>query len=360
MIIYLCLSGHGFGHAARQASIFRNLHLIKPHWQLVVSSSLEEKFLNLFFKDLPITYRSIKWDIGTIQNNALSFDFDSTLIELKKLHLNLDKSVQDESLWLKEKHQEVLILADIPPSAALLAKSINAPLILIGNFGWDDIYRNIGEEFKEYTLSASDLYKQANFLIRCPFSSPMKWSLKQISIGLTTSEPYKLPESFISKINSIRKKKICISFGGLGYKFDSSLFSKWSKFLFLIPSDGIKLESNLSPIENILYIPNNYRLLDVMPYCDRIITKPGYSTLCQALTLKKGVHFVERSSFSEAELLTNGLIKYGQYRLISTKDFEDGNWQLDQPLKFSSKNRLSNNGAYQAAIEIIKYKESVS
>ena len=43
MLIYLCLSSHGFGHAARQAAILYELSLLRPDWRFVVSSVVNLK-----------------------------------------------------------------------------------------------------------------------------------------------------------------------------------------------------------------------------------------------------------------------------------------------------------------------------
>jgi len=43
-----------------------------------------------------------------------------------------------------------LILADIPPLAAVIAKSAGIPCWMSSNFGWDFIYRAWGGEFIEF------------------------------------------------------------------------------------------------------------------------------------------------------------------------------------------------------------------
>ena len=44
MLIYVCLSSHGFGHAARQAAMLARLHRLQPSWRLVVSSMVDPAF----------------------------------------------------------------------------------------------------------------------------------------------------------------------------------------------------------------------------------------------------------------------------------------------------------------------------
>ena len=54
MLVYLCLSSHGFGHAARQAAIFEEIHHLEPKWRLIVSSVVSKEFLDVAFLGIPI------------------------------------------------------------------------------------------------------------------------------------------------------------------------------------------------------------------------------------------------------------------------------------------------------------------
>ena len=45
MLIYVCVSSHDYGHAARQAAVLIQLHRRHPDWHLVISSSVDALFL---------------------------------------------------------------------------------------------------------------------------------------------------------------------------------------------------------------------------------------------------------------------------------------------------------------------------
>ena len=69
-----------------------------------------------------------------------------------------------------------------------------------------------------------------------------------------------------------------------------------------------------------------------MPLCGRFITKPGYSSFCEALSQNVGIHLVQRDGFAEAAVLQRDLQNHGAHRLLSREAFSRGDWQLDQPL----------------------------
>jgi hypothetical protein len=96
-------------------------------------------------------------------------------------------------------------------------------------------------------------------------------------------------------------------------------------------------------------MPEQLRPLDLMPLCSRIITKPGYSTFCEALSQGLGVHLVRREGFAEAPVLEAALQAHGRHRLLSREQLLSGDWQLDHPLQLAGRGPLPSDGAGQAA-----------
>jgi hypothetical protein len=60
------------------------------------------------------------------------------------LETALPDQLMGEVEWLRAQADSVLIFGDIPPAAAELADRVDAPLVWMSNFGWDDIYRPLG------------------------------------------------------------------------------------------------------------------------------------------------------------------------------------------------------------------------
>jgi hypothetical protein len=94
-----------------------------------------------------------------------------------------------------------------------------------------------------------------------------------------------------------------------------------------------------------------------MPICSVVITKPGYSTFCEALGQGLGVIAVERQGFAEAEVLMAGLKEHGWHRHLSLAAFLAGEWQLNTPLIPPTKQALPRGGEIEAAqflLELLK------
>ena len=113
MLIYVCLSSHGFGHAARQATVLCALHRLKPSWRLVVSSNVSADFLKLVCAAVPVEQRFVGWDVGMIQADALGVDQEKTLESLKALETDLPLRIDQEVAWIGEQNTPVLVVGDI-------------------------------------------------------------------------------------------------------------------------------------------------------------------------------------------------------------------------------------------------------
>ena len=166
MLIYLCSSSHGFGHAARDAAVLQQLRRLRPEWTLVMSSGLPSPVLDLLLGDAAIEQRCCQWDVGMVQADALGVDCVATLSALDQLEQRLPARIEAEAVWLASEEQPVLIIGDIPPAAAALAQRLDAPLVWMSNFGWDDIYGPLGPAFQGWADAAAEAYRCGDLLLR--------------------------------------------------------------------------------------------------------------------------------------------------------------------------------------------------
>ena len=70
------------------------------------------------------------------------------------------------------------------------------------------------------------------------------------------------------------------------------------------------------------------RPVDWMRVCDRIVSKPGYSTFSEACTLDKGIITITRQDFAEASILINGIQDHARHLVVEADDFFKGDWSF--------------------------------
>ena len=361
MLIYVCSSSHGFGHAARDAAVLQQLRILRPDWRLVMSSAINPRFLGTLLGDGAILQRRCRWDVGVVQADALGSDPAATLGALDQLERDLPDLVRREVCWIRAQREPVLVLGDIPPAAAQLAAGVGAPLVWMSNFGWDDIYRPFGPAFQRPVEQARAAYASGCCLLRCPFDLPMDWGLPEQRLGLVCSQPRPLPQDLQDRLTASDRPRVQVGFGGMGLTLSPRLFAHWPgvQFLMAAPVDPDE-RAALEPVANLQLLPEGVRPLDAFPYCDRHLGKPGFSTFSEALASSVGLHVVERRDFAEVEALIQGLRSHGHHRLLTRNQLEIGDWQLDQPLVAPTAQRLGSDGARQAALALLRLAEQLA
>lgn len=349
MLIVACISSHGFGHGARMAALLRELLRRRHDIELVLSTGLPAPLLQQNLGDLPWLHRPCVWDVGVRQADALGSDPAATLAALAEVERTLPTQLEQERAWLAPRLAahggHGLVIADMPPAAVLLAESLGVPLVWHGNFGWDAIYQGLGEAFTPWVDHCRRLYRRGQALIRCPFSLTMDWDLPEVAIGGESGTPRHSSGELRQRLGYDHPRELTalLCFGGLGLALDPALPDRWPDWRFLVCDRRLPWAANLIPV------PADLRPLDVLPLCGLVITKPGYSTFCEALAQDVGIVAVERSQFAEAAVLLEGLQRHGRHRILSRARFSSGDWALDRPLAPPLGPPLARDGADQAA-----------
>jgi hypothetical protein len=354
VLIYACVSAHGFGHGSRSAAVLTALHQLRPEWRLVISTTLPSAFLATAFGAVPYEQRLLRWDVGMVQADALDSDPPATLVALDQLEEALPQQLAEEAHWIRAQGQPVLVLADVPPAAARLAAAVDAPLVWLASFGWDAIYSPLGGAFRLWADRCADLYRRGNLLLHCPLGMPMPWGVPEQPLGLTAGRPRLSraeSEELAARLDlpEQRDRLILVAFGGMGARLDPSLLDRWPNHVFL------SSDPELAASPNGRLLPAGLRPLELMPRCGRMITKPGYSSFCEALSSGVGLHVVQREGFAEAAVLQGALQRHGWHRLLTQEALFRGDWQLDQPLLPPTAEPLPVEGTEQAAEALLNF-----
>ncbi|MEB3172935.1 MAG: hypothetical protein VKL97_03630 [Cyanobacteriota bacterium] len=358
MLIVAFISAHGFGHGSRCAAVLSALAARRPDWRLVLSTALPHSFLQLAMGPVPFVHRPCQWDVGVIQADALGCDPAATLAALEALEQRLPAQIEAEAAWIESQRnspaEPVVVLGDVPPAAASLAARLGAPLLWQASFGWEAIYEPMGSPFAPWAQAALAAYQQGQLLIHCPLAMPIGWGIPEVRVGLTSSTPRLDADGLASLVRQLdlpgeRDRCVLISFGGMGLDLTAAPLLRWSEHVFIGP------DAALARHPNGRVLPAGLRPLDLMPLCGRLITKAGYSSFCEAMSQKVGIHLVAREGFAEAAVLQRDLVNHGWHRLLSRDAFEQGAWELDQPLLPPRLAPLSTGGSAEAAAAIERF-----
>ena len=136
---------------------------------------------------------------------------------------SLPDSLDQECAWIQSQGLPVVVLGDIPPSIARLADRLGAPLVWMGNFGWDDIYDDQGEAFAGWVVQARRAYRTGDLLLRMPFHLSMAWGIPEQPVGLVAARPRPLPRPLKEHLLQVEHELVLVVVGGLGCRYRSVL-----------------------------------------------------------------------------------------------------------------------------------------
>lgn len=351
--LYVAITNHGFGHATRMASVIAEVQRLCPEVLVAIATTSPRWLLDSYLPS-DFIHRHAALDIGVIQTDSLAMNQDATLEKLKQLRAQENRLVAGEVNFIKQNRMS-LVLADIPPIATSIAHSAGVPCWMISNFGWDFIYRDWGGEFIEIADWIAERFGQCDRLFRLPFHEPMSAFPHITDVGLTGGSPHFSLADLQAKfnLNTPIERTVLMTFGGLGLEqipyHNLKNFPDWQFITF---------DRNAPDLPNLLRISDHqYRPVDFMPLCGRVMSKPGFSTFAEACRLDVPIVSVTREGFAEAPILLNGMQNHNPHQIVSPAEFFQGDWQFlhNPPQPPKTPDPIAKDGNETIARAIVEY-----
>ncbi len=354
--LYIAITNHGFGHAVRAASVAQAIAQRNPDILLILVTTAPRWLIESYLPQAFI-HRPRGFDVGVIQSDSLTMDKGATLEKLEHISQTQSSIIAAEVNFIRQ-NRVGLVLADIPPLAVDIAHAAGIPCWMMGNFGWDFIYRPWGEGFERMAEWIGTRYSQCDRLFRLPLHEPMSVFPHIEDVGLTGGTPQFTPEELRQKLSlsSPLDRTILLTFGGLSLQeipyHTLAQFPDWQ---------FITLDQNAPKLPNLIKVKGHeYRPVDFMPICGRIISKPGYSTFSEALRLETPIASLTREGFAEAPVLMAGLQAYGYHQIVDPAAFFAGDWQFlhatpELPHRNGSLDKEGNEAIAQAVIDYFNH-----
>lgn len=351
--LYIATTNHGFGHAVRASSVAAAIQKMYPEILLILVTTAPRWLLESYIPG-DFVHRPRAFDVGVIQRDSLTMDKDTTLEKLRQIKAQQQSIVAGEVNFIRQ-NRVGLILADIPPLATAIGKAADIPCWMMSNFGWDLIYRDWGGEFVAIADWIGELFGQCDRLFRLPLHEPMSAFPAITDVGLTGGTPrYSLEElKSTFSLSAPADKTVLLTFGGLGLQqipYDAlRQFPDWQFITF----DG-----QAPDLPNLIKLTNpQYRPVDFMPACGRVISKPGYSTFAEALRLDVPIVSLTRQNFAESSFLLEGIQDCAYHQILTPAEFFTGDWEFlrDSPIPPRQSRVLDKEGNEAIARAVVDY-----
>lgn len=325
-LIWCAVSSHGLGHAAQILPVLNELGRLAPG----LTAHLRTQVPPWFFEPrltIPWTLSPARQDVGCIQQGPLIIDVNATWEAHTRFHANWEEQVRGEALAMRAA-APALVLSDISHLAIESAAQAGIQPVALCNLSWDQILEGLaGRDQPDHRRIIDHIrraYAHADLLLRPAPGIPMNAFKKIVDIGpIADSTPEAAADLRHAVAAQPGERIVLIGFGGIA--FDAFPFKQLDRvkgYRFIVSGP---VPAGCTRIRTASALPRSFRTL--LASADILVTKPGYSTVVEAIALGKPVVYVRRYNFADEQALVDYLHHHGRAVELSAQDFNRGLWQ---------------------------------
>lgn len=310
------ITDYGYGHAARSIAIIRQLlKENKDTLRIVVSCDKTMPFIKHSLEDhRNVLFRHISLDLGyVLKPFSLDVDVERFKTECEAYVDRFPEWYEQEAAYLSH-HNIALVISDISPIPFVAASLCGIPSIGISNFTWHTAYRFLLRDERLQLLY--DAYSHMSHFIRLPGAIEPHWGRSsELEAGFFCRSPIQADVERIKQQYNPDGSRIIV-FIALGMSIvldDLMSTAMWQDddCLFIVSSNmGVDYP-------NVIQIPaQETESQNYVAVADLVITKPGWGTISEAVSLGKPLVLLKRDQFEEDDNMLHQLQEMYPYRLM--------------------------------------------
>ncbi len=347
MCIVAYVSGHGFGHSAREVEILRRLPADVP---LVVKTAAPEWFWRSEVAR-PFTFVADTFDVGTVQTTSVDVDARATLAAYEEITARNAARADGELADLARRGAR-LIVTDVPSFPLTLAARLGVPGVCVANFTWSDIYAELGESAEPGLAPVAERlaaeYAHATLLLDAGLSLPMPYFPHRANVGIVARPHADRRGELVRWLGVDDATRIALLYVG---NWDLPL--SWPRLENFAPDwHFVSLSPPPAPVANLTVLPQTVlRHPDLVASCDVVISKPGYGLVGECLSSGTPLLYCPRTGFAEYAALDAALSAWPGGLRLGAADFLALNWRaaLDRLPPRGSLPKITADGGPRAA-----------
>ncbi|MBI3357633.1 MAG: hypothetical protein HY038_12875, partial [Nitrospirae bacterium] len=283
-----------------------------------------------FFQDrltIPWELSPVQQDIGCIQDGPLKIDIGATWKAHQHFHDTWDARLSSEVADMYAA-SPALVIADTPYLALEAGSRAQIPAVALASFTWDLVLKDYcyATDLSQQRLieSIRKSYAKAGMALRITPAPKIDAFPNIIDISPIASPNSPERDRLASALALTAKERtVLVGFGGIPLtSLPLEQMEQLHPYRFLI--DG-PVPPGYSRIHSIETLPLSFKTL--LASVDVIMTKPGYGTIVEAVTLQQPVVYVRRYNFADEPPIVDYLQRYGRSVELPMNDFTNGRWE---------------------------------
>lgn len=308
-------SDFGYGHAARDIALIRELQKAL-HAEVVVRTGTPAAFMSCSLPGVEVIPGPN--DPGVVMDGT-AVDRERTLVAVERWVASWEDCIAGEKIFLCDRGID-LVLSDIAPQPFLAAEELGIPSLGISNFTWHLIYTRLFGK-NELTDRIAEAYRAADSALLLPLHEPIAVFKNRQEVGLVV-RPVTRNRMEIRRLCGLSEEQPLVYLGG-GQSLDPTVFrgvrSALAGCTLLVPS--------WTDLPGAVRIPpGETETQDWIAACDLVVSKPGYSTISEAIRAGVPMALFGREGFAEDDYLIRGVRDMGIGREVPVSAVLDGSW----------------------------------
>lgn len=324
------ISDYGYGHAARSIALIRALRK-DLNATVSIRTKTAADFVRRSLPDCAVL--SGQNDIGPVMyKDTLTVDPFETERRLEQWINSWDDFVAEECLFCRG-HGVDLIVSDITPQAFLVSERLGIPGIGFSNFTWELIFRNLYGASSEVN-QIRDAYRSADIALVLPFHESMDVFRNRISVPLVCRRRTRLRDEMRRYCGIDPEERLVYLGSGFSVQTIPDCLGKLADAgVKVLVSGNTQVRMN-----GVVRIPEtDMETQDYLGMCDLVITKPGYSTVSEAVSAGVPLLVYGREGFAEDSYIIGPIVRNGFGRALSYDELSSGEWINEMSSLFSLK-----------------------
>lgn len=326
-VLWCSISGHGFGHGAQMVPILNALAQRVSSLQIYLRTTLPPDFfqdrLQVSWKLLPA-----QQDVGCLHHGPLAIDVPATWEAYEDFHRGWNLRVSGEIQEMRAVAPD-LVMSNVSYLGVHAGVRAGIPTVAMGSLSWDSVLDHFERPRPEHAEAIlrhiRGAYHGAQLMIRLHPAVAMRAFQESIDVG-PILDPPQMRRVAIRPALSMQddERVVLVAFGGI--PLDSAPLEQLDSlkgYRFVVA--GMKPIRGLSRVTFLQELPYSFR--QVFAEADILVSKPGYSTIVEAVEFGIPLVYVRRYNFVDEAPLLDYLHRYGRGLELDAERFSRGEWE---------------------------------
>ena len=332
MRILFYISGHGFGHAARDVQVINALVRRDPSVAVTLRTTVPRWFLSASL-EATVDVSVGETDTGMVQPDSLSIDEDETARCAARFYHDFPARVAHERQLIRTLGA-TLVMGDIPPLAFAAAAAAGVPSVAFSNFTWDWIYA----AYPQFDALApgvrqliADAGAQATLALRLPFAGGFSSMTRVEDVPLVARRASVSRADTRSRLGLPAGRPIVLAtFGGHGGHMPLALAAAHDSFALVATDyevgEHAPTHPNLRVVRSEDFQRAGLAYTDLLAASDVVVTKLGYGIVSECIANQVALLYTSRGRFVEQDVFIREMPGLIRSRHITQSDLREGRW----------------------------------